>query len=120
MTKELILEMRAEARKHGAELFVAMIPAQFQVHETYWRERLERTPAMWDMTWELDKPNRILTAFLDTNGIAHIDLLPEFRRRAATVEQEFYFVLDNHWNEAGHELAAELISDELLRMLESL
>ena len=42
------------------------------------------------------------------------------RGRAATAEQEFYFVLDNHWNEAGHELAAELISDELLRMLESL
>jgi hypothetical protein len=70
------------------------------------------------MTWDLDKPNRILTAFLDASGIAYIDLLPEFRRRAASSELEYYLPLDNHWNEAGHELAAELISDMLLRAAE--
>jgi hypothetical protein len=70
---------------------------------------------MQDMKWDLTKPNRILNAFLDKNDIAHIDLLPEFRRRAATVDHEYYLVHDGHWNEAGHELAAELIAEELLR-----
>ncbi len=119
VTEDLILELQTEAQKHNAELFVALIPAQFQVHEAYWRERLERYAATPGITWDLTKPNRILNAFLDENDIAHIDLLPEFRHRAATVDHEYYLVHDSHWNEAGHELAAELITEELTRAVMS-
>lgn len=118
VTKRLILELRTEVEKHGAELFVAIIPTQFQVHEDYWHRLVERSPSMKTTNWDMVKPNRILSTFLNENNVGHIDLLSGFRR-AATSEREYYLVADGHWNEAGHELAAELITDKLLVLMKS-
>ena len=97
-----------------------MIPTQFQVHDIYWRERIERVPAMQTTNWDLDKPNRLLTEFMKDRGIKYVDLLPDLRRQAESSDREFYLVQDNHWNETGHAIAARLIVDALQASFPSL
>lgn len=118
VTEGLLLKLDNEARESGAELLVVLIPAQFQVHESYWQTRMERVPSMRDLGWDLEKPNRRLNEFLAARGIAHLDLLPDFRHYADESNGEYYLVEDKHWNEAGHRLAARLIEAKLRGMLE--
>ena len=113
VTERLLIEFDKETRAAGSKLVVVLIPTRFQVHDDYWEARLERVPAMRSMEWNLEKPNQRLTALLAAQGIAHVDLLPEFRRQAAESEQEYYLVQDGHWNEAGHVLAASLMTEAL-------
>jgi len=119
VTKDLILELRDEAEKHNAQLFVAIIPTRFQVHEEIWRGKINASSAMQEMVWDLEKPNRILTEFLSENDIRYIDLLPGFRDRSKSSGQRYYLEQDGHWNHFGHELGAELITNGLLEIIES-
>lgn len=114
VTKGLIQRLEIEAKKSGAELLVALIPTGFQVHSQFWDKALEIFPEMRNKTWNLDKPNRILRAFLDEENIQYIDLLPEFREQAEDGQEEFYLLSDGHWNERGHQLAGRLITENLL------
>ena len=59
------------------------------------------------------KAQRIMLDVLKRNDITALDLTPEFSRR--NTNNTFYFDIDGHWNEKGHELAADLIEEELIR-----
>ncbi len=100
--QSLFVGMRDLTRAQGVPLAVLMLPSIEQVHP----ERL-RDPERFD----LDKPQRLFSAFFRENGIPHLDLLPGFETGAA--DRALYFPFDEHWNEAGHALAARLIADFL-------
>lgn len=55
---------------------------------------------------------RRLANIADGLGIEVINLLPEFRRRSAVGER--FFMVDRHWNAAGHDLAAGVVAGPLL------
>jgi lysophospholipase L1-like esterase len=99
--QQLFLGMKREADKHSIPILVVMIPEKIQ---------LERDPFP-GLEADLEKPQRLFSQFFQENGIAYLDLLPSFRERAD--KEMFYFKRDEHFNAAGHKLAASLLAQWL-------
>jgi hypothetical protein len=113
VTEALILQLHKEVTQRGADLFIVLIPAQYQVYRSYWEQSLQTYVDMRGKRWDLERPNRILASFLKRHGIKFIDLLPQFRACAERPETELYLVADGHWNAEGHHLAGRMISKSL-------
>ncbi len=70
-----------------------------------------------DFSWTL--PARKMREIADTTGIAFVDLLPGFLEYARTTSCEppcFFWKRDGHWNAVGHEVAADILVEELGKM----
>jgi hypothetical protein len=103
----------------NADLLVVIIPEKIQVY-----------PKLVDLSsgsFDLERPNRILSDFLDRNTIPYLDLLPAFRaeagekdRRRLMPDKDLYWNDDEHWNIRGNHLAAEAITQAIvLRIAEN-
>ncbi len=105
----LLAEMDAITRAHGAKLVLVLLPLQVQLSDSSFsafvqRGGVERT------AMSIEQPQREVTAIADGLGIPVIDLLPGFRRWTADSLGELYLNWDGHWNEAGHRLAASIVT----------
>jgi hypothetical protein len=58
----------------------------------------------------MDDQARLLAAFAADNGIDFLNLTPHFQEQAAA-GAELYYAYDTHWNQDGHDLAAQAIND---------
>ena len=101
-----LAELQLLIERQGAKLHVAALPAEFQVsselvQQVYSTFQLDRA------AYNLTEPQDVLGQCLTARGIPWVDLLPEFRARAA--DAPLYRCRDSHWNDAGQELAAELL-----------
>jgi hypothetical protein len=56
---------------------------------------------------DYDRPQRLLKAFLDGEGIPYLDLLDHFLRDSNPAR--LFFREDKHWNEQGHAFCAQLL-----------
>lgn len=70
---------------------------------------------------DLEKPNRIVQAFLKQEGIDYLDLLPFFRkyadqtpRPALSPEKDLYWRHNSHWSIKGEHLGGLLVSRYIL------
>ncbi len=100
---ETLEAFQAEVRRAGAKLVVLIIPDEYQVNPHVFRDvaaHANRT----EHDYEIDRPQRELTAALAARAIPFVDLLPEFR--ASAKGQPLYIPRDTHWNRAGNRLAA--------------
>ncbi|RME71973.1 MAG: hypothetical protein D6784_14305 [Chloroflexi bacterium] len=115
LTGAIIRGLRDEVERRGARLVVVIIAAPEQVYPEQWAGVLAAHPSMQGLTWDLDLPNRRLSAILEQEGIPYLDLLPVFRKAASRPDTPpLHFRHDQHWTPAGHRLAAEAIHDFLL------
>lgn len=115
VTKALIRELDKETRENGSQFLVMMIPYKEQVYSKYWLDAVATYRLGEKGEWDLDKPQRLLAAFLKEEGVAHLDLLPLFRREAKEGVPETYIRGDVHWNAHGHRLAASHVHDYLIQ-----
>jgi lysophospholipase L1-like esterase len=90
MTYNLVWEC---TRAQGVQLLVVLQPTKEQVY----------MPLLGETSPE---PSATLQAVLAAQGIATLDLLPAFRRRAEVGEQLF-FIDDTHPNRQGYQLIAQ-------------
>jgi len=119
LTEAIIARLRDEVESRGARLVVVIIGAPEQVYRDEWERTIAHNPAMQALNWDLDAPNRRLDAFLATQNIPYLDLLPIFRQAAAQPDTPpLHFQHDQHWTVEGHRLAAEAIHDFLRHELE--
>ncbi len=115
LTEAIILRLRDEVAQRGSKLVVVLIAAPEQVYPADWERTVAANPAMQDLAWDLEAPNRRLNEFLAGAGIPHLDLLPIFRAAASEPDApRLHFRHDQHWTEVGHRLAAESIHNFLL------
>ena len=63
-----------------------------------------------DILAELSGQRDALRQMAEEKGIHFIDLLPAFQDKVAEGEL-IYYRYDTHWNQAGHDLAAQVIAD---------
>jgi lysophospholipase L1-like esterase len=89
------------ARANGTKILVILQPSKEEVY----------LPLMGQTNVDTD-PGRPLRVKLGELGIPYLDLLPEFRNRAAKGEVLF-FETDGHPNVRGYALIAELVLDHL-------
>ena len=59
-------------------------------------------------------PNRTLTEFLEEHGIAHVDLMPRIEQMPNG--SALYYRRNLHWTVAGHDFAAEILTQELANL----
>jgi len=107
----------SEIKTLSDELVVVLIPTREQVYP----DRLEK--AVRQLGYNIDDidimhPNNKLINFCQLNEIRYIDLLPHFMESAKT--QMLYFDIDPHFNAQGNKLAAEVLSKELQKDLQTI
>ena len=100
---EALRRLHAIAGANGTRALVVFQPSK---EETY-------LPLMGITDYDSD-PGRPLRVRLEKLGIPYVDLLPEFRSRAAKGEVLF-FEIDGHPNARGYALIAELVLDHIKR-----
>jgi hypothetical protein len=72
------------------------------------------TPASLDLARQhMDDQASLLAAFAEEQGVAFLDLTPTFQEEAGA-GAELYYPYDTHWNQRGHDLAAQTIADLML------
>jgi hypothetical protein len=102
-----------EARRIAspALLHLLLIPDEFQVEDDLWATIQRRA----GRPLERDRPQRLLGAWLEREGIAHLDLLP--RLRAVTPlsdgRRHVYHLRDTHFNARGNRVAGEALAEFL-------
>ncbi len=111
--KMLFQAMDAQLKKQGKHLVIAIIPTHFQVHFTAEYKTRYDLPLLPS---ERRKLNDEFIQYFTQQNIDYIDLLPHLLTHAGN--ERLYFNFDDHWNEAGHRVAAQTISEKLLPLLE--
>lgn len=111
LTEAILLRLRDEVEQRGAKFMVVIVSAPEQLDQTALTGVMAARP---DLQWDVDAPNRRLTAFLTEASIPHLDLLPIFRQASGPDQPPLHFQHDQHWTPAGHALAAKAIEQFLL------
>ena len=110
LTGEILRVFRESASRAGAELVLVYAPAIVQVESENWRMKRDLFGLIGE--FDLDKPNRRLAEEASRHGIPLLDLSPGFRKHAG--HRRLYYE-ESHWTPEGHDLAARLVADYLLR-----
>jgi hypothetical protein len=92
-------------------LYVLLIPDEFQVEDELWNAVSQQ----FDRPAQRDRPQMILTAWLEQQNIPYLDLLPLMRSVAPMEDgrRHLYHLRDTHWNARGNRIAAESLADFL-------
>jgi hypothetical protein len=112
VTEALLAEFAREVRQDGAELFVLLIPAQEQVEPRRFWSTVQAAGRSDPAEWNLDAPAARLGEILAVRGIAHLELLTDFRAAAARGEK-LHLEIDAHWTAQGHQRAARRVAKAL-------
>ena len=105
--QENLKAFRELAASQGAELLVVLIPTNTQVYPFLTGGR----------KIDLERPNRILSAYLRKEQIHYLDLLPFFRKYAdqtprqyLSSDQDLYWRANSHFSLKGERLTSLLVS----------
>jgi hypothetical protein len=107
----VIRSMAASAKSVGTKLSIVLIPDEVQVDPMLFEVVRKRNGLELD-DFDLDGPQRRILALCRDLEIQCLDLLPAFKKQARGLK--LYQLQDTHWNLAGNQLAADLISDAIL------
>ncbi len=117
ITQQLILQIKREVEMHNARFMVVVISPQFvRVREENWQEYLNVFPAMKELEWDIDKPDRLIVEFLREQQIPFLHTTPYFQIAAQRMSEPLYFPADGHLSPAGHRLVAQLLAEEMRRL----
>ncbi|MDD5178219.1 MAG: SGNH/GDSL hydrolase family protein [Candidatus Nanoarchaeia archaeon] len=108
VTKALIMETKKISNENGAEFLLVILPDKEQIEVEEWDLALEEYPVMKTLSFDLEKPNRVLKELCEQNNIDCLFLLDDFREVYAN-GTKLYYSKDRHWNEEGNKLAADLV-----------
>jgi hypothetical protein len=120
VTEKLLAMTSDEVRAHGAQFLVVTATVGRQVYPNpIWRAKREKNIGVTDLLY----PDHRIEALGRRNGFPVLDLVPPFQSYA---DAHHVFLHgfpntkmgDGHWNEAGHQLAGELIAQRLCDLLD--
>jgi hypothetical protein len=98
--ESLLAAMHRLADANGIPIYFMVIPENAQMSADAYRG-----------VGDIEKPQKQLAAFFESDGIKYLDLLPALREKAAG--RPLYFPHDGHWNALGNELAAGQLAEFL-------
>lgn len=105
ITADLYAAMDSTCRAADADFAVVLFPQRHQVQPRDWAALRDA----WNLdaaAYDLDLPQRAMTARCRDRGVRVLDLLPDFRAAADTVPQLYLPGGDVHFNARGHATAA--------------
>lgn len=139
LATETILQVRKLSETAETRFLLVYVPSKEHVYLPYLNDADIRARIFTDVpTIELDKAGflqftsevatpestdqhmddqaNLLADFAAENHIRFLDLTPVFQEEAGT-GAELYYPFDTHWNQLGHDLAAETIYNYIKEML---
>lgn len=112
ISKDSILKFRDKVEEDGAKFVLVSLSTAAQVH-TRIREQINER---YEVSFDYDQPDRILEEFAEQRKITFLKLMPIFRDYHLKTGKDLHGFRSSglgHWNENGHQLAAE----EILKFL---
>jgi hypothetical protein len=91
-----------------------LLPIAYQLSDSSFAN-FAQASEMSPQAMRIGKPQQLIAPEADSLRIRVIDLLPRFRQWTADSTAPLYLELDGHWNEAGHRLAAQVVTEGLLQ-----
>ncbi|HSK89651.1 MAG TPA: hypothetical protein VK880_14910 [Anaerolineales bacterium] len=139
LVRETILQMQRLSQSVEANFLLVYVPSKSHVYLPYLQDTETVTRVFMDvLTLELDEAGYIqfagqratpeltyrymndqvslLADFAEAHSMHFLDLTPIFQQEAST-GAELYYPFDTHWNQPGHDLAAQSIYNYLKEML---
>ena len=101
-------------RARNIRFMIAIHPDEMQVSPTQFNTLTTRFDLRRD-DYDLDLAQKRLKNFLDAKHLPYLDLLDRFKDEEQ--RQDLYLFRNTHWNEAGNELAAEMLFQYLGKQL---
>jgi hypothetical protein len=113
-TERLLDALRDAVTADGARFVVMLVTARELIYAADWEKLLQTYPAMRQVAWDLDGPERRVLAWCERAGVSCVQLSPVFAARRD--QQRLHFLYDGHWTAAGHALAAQTVTNFLRGM----
>lgn len=114
-TLQALQQLRTWCDEHHAQALVVAIPAEQQVDPTIRARWIERFHLEHE-SFNFDLPQQRLAALCSEVGVELFDMRSGFAAHIASGES-LYIEDDDHWNVAGHALAADLLLEPTLDIL---
>jgi lysophospholipase L1-like esterase len=111
-TEALLAALRDAVRADGATLVVMVVTAREQVYPDDWAQIQATYPAMREVAWDLNAPERRVLNWCARNDVQCVPLSPAFLA-ARDGGPRLHWQYDGHWTPAGHALAAEIMAAAL-------
>ncbi|MEW6746684.1 MAG: SGNH/GDSL hydrolase family protein [Planctomycetota bacterium] len=109
LMEQVVTRMKSTAESLGVSVLLLLIPHPIDVCDGY--DLAQVDPARFP-EYERSQLTDVLVRIALRQGVPYVNLFPEYRARDAN---ELYFHGGNdHWNDAGQELAAEIVKDFIL------
>ena len=111
VTRALVRRTRHDVIRDHARFAVVVLTSPWEVSAPRMSDTLffQNRPGA-DADYDRDAASRRIVGALERARIPHLALLEPFRAHLQATGVSGYFDLDQHWNDAGHALAADLIA----------
>jgi lysophospholipase L1-like esterase len=115
VTEALLGRMGETANRAGADFVAFHIPFKGVVYPESWSPLLAKL-GIPEADLDRERMREHFTAICESRGLTCIEPTRAFQQAArerAAAGERVYYLQDNHWNPAGHRLAAELLANEI-------
>jgi hypothetical protein len=112
-TEQLLSRLKDAVATQGARLAIAVVSTRDLVYPQSWQEVLATYPRMQGVSWDLEAPQRRVSAWCAAHAVPCVLLAPAFRDAALRGGEPLHYHHDGHWTAAGHRLAAEVLVEFL-------
>lgn len=111
-TESLLSAFKDAVTADGATFVIMVVTAREQIYPDDWAQVQTAYPAMRQVAWNLDGPERRVLSWCALHDVRCVALSPAFLA-ARDGGPRLHWHFDGHWTPAGHALAAETMAEAL-------
>jgi len=118
ITAGLFCDIKKISDQHETPLLLVIIPGEYQVDETLAYDYARAMNIQNDVI-DMDQPARLLFPKFEACGLAILDATEPFKQAHGRGFKNLFGKVDTHLSPVGHQLLADLVEPELLKLLKT-